>query len=131
MAQFITQLAKANGLPVWDKTFYNVGKKNSDNKIKTATAAREVADSGGTQGMFFIPLRQQPGSDTSAYVTCYQHNDRTYSYKLFNCDSMNALRPVGDTAKTNWLNAMAVFGFFEKNINGCDSILVEGQGRGI
>ncbi len=43
---------------------------------------------------------------------------------------MNALRPVGDTAKTNWLNAMAVFGFFEKNINGCDSILVEGQGRG-
>ena len=43
---------------------------------------------------------------------------------------MNALQPASDTAKTKWLNAMSVFGFFEKKINGRDSILVEGPGRG-
>lgn len=47
-----------------------------------------------------------------------------YSYKLFNKDSLNTLQPVGDTAKTKLLNALALFSFFEKNINGLDSISV-------
>ncbi len=128
---YLPTFIKENGIPRWDKVFYKVGKKNiSGIKQETASAARETMDDSGTQGLFFIPLQSTNENEIKGYVTCYKHNDSSYTYKLFNKDSLNALRPSSDTAKTKWLNAMSVFGFFEKNINGRDSILVEGSGRG-
>lgn len=120
---FIPSFVSKNGFPRWDKVFYKVRNSGKVTKQRNA-AARETVDSSSGQGLFFIPLQGSNDGEILSYIACYKHNDSLYSYKLFNKDSLNIIQPVGDTAKTKLLNALALFSFFEKNINGVDSISV-------
>lgn len=67
-------------------------------------------------------MQSQENGEIKSYITVYQHNDSVFTYRLFNKDSLNNIRPHNDSATINLRNTLAVFGAFEKNINGNNSI---------
>lgn len=124
----LPEFARKNGIPKWDKVLYKTKQagggqqtvKSSSSSVKTNT----VSGNGASQGVFFIPLQDENSKQVKSYITAYKHNDSLYTYRLYNKDSLNAIRPGSNTTKSNLLNTQAVFGYFEKTINNTDSVNV-------
>lgn len=115
--KFLPEFVKKNGVPKWDKTIYRV---NSDGQLKNGRSLN--SSNGESQGVFLVPLIEQNSSKVKSYITAYKHNDSLYTYRLYNRDSLNTIRPSVKDQKENLLHTQAVFGFFEKSINGKESI---------
>lgn len=114
---YLPKFIDQNGVPKWDKTIFKVSNKLNIN-------SRGSGDSSKSQGILLIPLQSATANKIQSYITCYKHNDSSYSYRLYNKDSLDNVKPANDTSKARLLNAQAVFGYFEKSVNGKDSILV-------
>ncbi|MBL0883846.1 MAG: hypothetical protein IBJ16_10965 [Chitinophagaceae bacterium] len=131
---FSSQLAafiEKNGVPVWDKTIYSLGGEANtgsaevkSNGIGTFSTTGGVSDT--SKGLFLIPLKSQKTGDVQSYITAYKHNDSNYSYRLYNKDSLDRIRPVKDTVKSLLTATEAIFAVFEKSINNKDSINISG-----
>jgi hypothetical protein len=130
--KFLPNFVKKNGIPKWDKVLYQVKKGEtttaSSNGRGSSTARTFTED--GSQGIFLIPLQSTTSPDIQSYITAYKHNDSLYTYRLYNKDSLSTIHPDSIQAKTNLLNTEAVFGYFEKTINGKDSISVTAPANG-
>jgi hypothetical protein len=88
------------------------------------TAGRNSSDSSSEQGLFLIPLQLSNSNEIQSYISCYKHNDSLYTYRLYNKDSLEHLQNQPDSLKSKLMNALAVFSFFEKTVNGKDSVLI-------
>lgn len=127
--KFLPDFVKKNGIPKWDKAIYKVQTKGSTRQSSSIANRTSSADS-GAQGVFFIPLQSTTSSEIKSYITAYKHNDSFYTYRLYNRDSLNNVHPSTSELKTNLLNTQAVFGVFEKSINGKDSIQIQSPVQG-
>lgn len=119
----LSKFIKKNGIPKWDKAIFKVSNKSNG-------SFRGASDSSDSQGLFLIPLQSTTSADVKSYITCYKHNDSAYTYRLYNKDSLNSVRPANDSSKARLLNAQAVFGYFEKKINNKDTITVNSPAAG-
>lgn len=133
--KLLPDFASKNGVPRWDKVLY----KSSANKAKKSgyTLNSESNENNHTQsnsedqGVFFIPLQSQKDSEIKSYITAYKHNDSLYTYRLYNKDSLNSIKPGSNFTKNNLLNTLAVFGYFEKDINNQDTLLINSPVKGV
>lgn len=134
--KFLPDFVRKNGLPKWDKVVYKTSSKSnlakrqnssiSTNSVSSITNSSSSSYNDDGQGVFLIPLQSQNSQEIKSYITAIKHNDSVYSYRLYNRDSLSRINPRSGTAKNNLRNIQAVFGFFEKNINGIDSIEIKG-----
>ncbi|WP_167516647.1 hypothetical protein, partial [Hydrotalea flava] len=130
--KFLPAFVKKNGIPRWDKVIYSTnqsvsGRQLSTYGVNTAGSLTKHSQSNtneGSQGIFIIPLQAQNANTIQSYIVAYKHNDSLYTYRLYNRDSLNALRPKSSAAKTNLLNTQAVFGYFEQTVNNRDGITI-------
>lgn len=130
---FLPAFVKKNGIPRWDKVVYSSNHSNSGSQLSTygvnaagsLTKHSQNSTNEGSQGIFFIPLQAQNANTIQSYIVAYKHNDSLYTYRLYNRDSLNAIRPKTSIAKNNLLNTQAVFGYFEQTVNNRDGITIE------
>ncbi|WP_299285916.1 T6SS effector amidase Tae4 family protein [uncultured Mucilaginibacter sp.] len=124
----LPEFIRKNGIPKWDKVLYKTkGESGGQQPVKTSSTSLKtntVSNNGANQGVFFIPLQDENSKQIKSYITAYKHNDSLYTYRLYNKDSLNAIRPGSNITKSNLLNTQAVFGYFEKTINNTDSVNV-------
>lgn len=127
----LSSFIEKNGVPVWDKTIYQLGSSQSIEsslKVKVNGANSNENNTSSqfdtSKGIFLIPLKSPSTGNIQSYITAYKHDDSTYSYRLYNRDSVNRVHPKDDSAKINLRNTNAVFGVFEKKVNNVDSIKV-------
>jgi hypothetical protein len=130
--KFLPGFAEKNGIPRWDKVIYSTRGKSNLSKKRTPTPAtkQSTLEAKENPGIFLIPLQSQNTDEIKAYITAYKHTDSLYSYRLYNKDSMNAIKTESSKSKNNLLTAMAVFGFFEKSINDVDSVVIKAPFNG-
>jgi hypothetical protein len=114
-----------NGVPRWDKVHYKVDKSTS-----SGITGRATTDTSSGQGIFLIPLQSASTQNIKSYIACYKHNDSLYTYRLYNKDSLEHVKKQPDSLKLQLMNTLAVFSFFEKTVNGKDSILVNSPQKG-
>ncbi|MFZ5977331.1 MAG: hypothetical protein EO766_06320 [Hydrotalea sp. AMD] len=133
MFHFLPAFVRKNGIPRWDKVIYSSNHSNSGNQLSTygvnatgnTVKYTQSNKTEGSQGIFFIPLQAQNTNTIQSYIVAYKHNDSLYTYRLYNRDSLNAIRPKTSIAKNNLLNTQAVFGYFEQTVNNRDGITIE------
>jgi hypothetical protein len=128
MFKFLPEFVKKNGIPRWDKVLYKMSNSENNRSLNNQTARSETGEE--NQGLFFIPLQGTSSTEIKSYITAYKHNDSTFTYRLYNRDSLNALAPGSPEIKANLLHTQAVFGYFEKQLNGKDSIAVTAPAHG-
>jgi len=135
LLKFLPEFVRKNGMPKWDKVLYKTTNSASAIETKkigsnsTGTAASSSTSTQPSQGVFFIPLQSNTSQKIKSYITAYKHNDSLYTYRLYNRDSLNTIKPSSTGAKNNLLNTQAVFGYFEKSVNNKDSIEVSSPSR--
>lgn len=116
--KFLPEFVKKNGIPKWDKVLYKVAvsgnQKASSNNLNQARSS--TSNENQSQGVFFIPLQSQNNGKIQSYITAYKHGDSTYTYKLFNKDSLSRDNPGAGT-KNAVINSLGVLAYFEKTIN--------------
>ena len=133
-AAFNSQLAafiEKNGAPVWDKTIYTLGTGtiiNTGNAKANGTGRHTTAGGSAdtSRGLFLIPLKSKETGSIQSYITASKHSDSNYTYRLYNKDSLDRIRPTSDSAKQALRTTEAVFGVFEKSINNKDSVTMSG-----
>lgn len=119
-------------MPRWEKTEFLV-KGTNRGKIKEARlsgiAPRKTENSPAVAsgpGLFLTPLLDEHTGTVKSYLVGKKHNDSSYSYKLYNRDSLNQILPRSEAEENDLLTAQAVFGHFEKSINGKTEIVTTG-----
>lgn len=127
LGNFITK----NGVPVWKETIYKTGGMTTVAKAdvrmnSTSTRLNTASPQDTSKGVFLIPLQSQTDESIKSYIVATKYNDSNYSYRLYNRDSLDRIRPTNDTVRQNLTNVEAVFGVFEKNINNKNTILISG-----
>ena len=126
--QNLSEFIQKNGLPVWGHTLYKIKNRKGlgssySQRIRTnSISVKKSSSNDQEQGLYYVPLQSQETGEIKSYITVYQHNDSLFTYRLFNKDSLNRIRPSNDSAVVNLRNTQAIFGAFEKNINGKNSI---------
>lgn len=113
LCKSLPEFVRKNGTPNWDKTLY---KLKSSTGTLGSTMQRSISDTSG-QGLFFVPLQAQNSTQVLAYIAAYKTSDTTYSYKLFNKDSLIAITPQNSETKRAIVMALGVLAYFEKSIN--------------
>jgi hypothetical protein len=115
--KFLPDFVKKNGIPKWDKVLYKVsGMGNATLQSGNRSAAR-ISTEDNSQGMFFIPLQSQSTGKIQSYIAAFKHGDSTYTYKLFNKDSLERDNPGNTAARNATINSLGVLAYFEKTIN--------------
>lgn len=124
---FLPRFIKKNGIPKWDKVLYKAGQNSNTPPNGNSLSGSTSSTSGGNgdEGLFLIPLQSVDSTEIQSYITAYKHNDSSYSYRLYNKDSLNAVQAVSQESKRNLIKAQAVLGYFEKTINNKESITIE------
>ncbi|MCA6439135.1 MAG: hypothetical protein IM581_04355 [Chitinophagaceae bacterium] len=127
----LSAFIKKNGVPVWDKTIYSLGSNiaTGTSTVKTNSTSSQQLNTnsvGTSKGLFLIPLQSNDDGSIQSYITAYKHNDTSYTYRLYNKDSLDKIRPVDDSARAALRSTEAVFGVFEKSINNKDTINISG-----
>lgn len=118
-----------NGSPVWDKTIYQLGNSAAPTFGNISVNAVTMNSDGNidtSKGLFLIPLKSTSTGDIESYIAASKHNDSTYTYRLYNKDSLNQIVPSGDSAKAALRSTEAIFGVFEKSVNNHDSVQISG-----
>ncbi len=130
--KFLPDFVKKNGIPKWEKVIYATREKSNLKKGRSPepSVKQSTLEQKENPGIFLIPLQAQNEDEVKAYITAYKHNDSLYTYRLYNKDSLNALKVTSSQSKNNLLNAMAVFGYFEKAINNVDSVTIKAPFNG-
>jgi hypothetical protein len=104
-----------NGYPLWDKAvfkFSGISKKGTSSKINSEN-----------NGIALIPLKDAESSEVKSYVVCNKHGDSVYSYRLYNKSSLIQSSTSGNDSLKKASNlSLSLFAFFEKEVNGKDSI---------
>lgn len=78
------------------------------------------------KAFYIVPLQSVDDSSIKSYITASKLNDSTFSYRLYNKDSLSQITPVTDSARSQLMTSLAVFGAFEKSVNGKDSVDIHG-----
>ncbi len=81
---------------------------------------------GRGQGMFLVPLQSVNSAEIKSYIAAYKHNNSSYTYRLYNKDSLATVHTASSSEKRALLNTQAVIGYFEKTVNNKDSIVIPG-----
>jgi hypothetical protein len=115
---FLPSFVKKNGYPVWDKVFYSTKGGKQPIIYTNSTQSNETTTS--SSGVFLIPCVDEETNKVKSYLVAKKKNSDTYSYQLYNKEELNKVN-VPDSVKSNVLNTKAVFGYFEKQINGFNS----------
>jgi hypothetical protein len=122
--KFLPEFVKKNGMPIWDKVLYKTkGKSIAAFLGNIQTESNSIANNSsntsteGEQGLFFIPLQAQNSQEIKSYITAYKLGDSTYTYKLYNKDSLSSNSYQDGNTKKALVNSLGILAFFEKSIN--------------
>lgn len=122
--KFLPEFVKKNGMPIWDKVLYKTKGKNIAASLgNVQTESNSIANNSSStsteseQGLFFIPLQSQNSQEIKSFITAYKHGDSTYTYKLYNKDSLSSNSYQDGNTKKALINSLGVLAFFEKSIN--------------
>ncbi len=127
---FIKNFVYKNGIPVWQHILLRTatqGLTTEDFESKQTLSS----DANQNKGVLFIPLQEIGGTRIKSYIVANKHNDTTYTYSLYNRDSLQNLQPKTKSDKGNLITALSMFGIFEKKINLLDSIELTGGITGV
>ena len=122
--KFLPEFAKKNGIPRWDKVFYKPKASNSSS-LQAVNSLEEE------QALYLIPLQSTINNNVKGYITAYKHNNTTYTYRVYNKDSLSEVTSADNQAKTKLLNTQAIIAYFEKQLNNKNEIQVTGSVHGV
>ncbi|MBX9733913.1 MAG: hypothetical protein K2X37_07605 [Chitinophagaceae bacterium] len=115
---FITQLAKVNGFPVWEKS---IGTFSSRRKIyvkenEGSYVQGNTVNESNSDFISFIPLRDTTTNEILSYIFC-DKSPKGFTYRIYNKKSILQSKPKSLHDLDNKGMQLAIYSFFEKELN--------------
>lgn len=115
---FLPKFVAKNGYPVWDKVAFKT--EHKEQSLKVYSTQSQVGDS-NDKGLFLVPLVDETSHRVKSYLVAKKHGVDAYTYQLYNREDLSKTK-VNDSLKNNLIQTQALFGYFEKEINGINEI---------
>lgn len=115
---FLPKFVAKNGYPVWDNVAYKTEHQEQSKNLFSTKTEEENSDD---KGLFLVPLVDEATHKVKSYLVAKKQGADAYAYQLYNREDLSKTN-VSDSLKNNLIQTQAVFGYFEKQINGIDEI---------
>ena len=97
-----------HGVPAWDKIITGAGKSETSVQTRGSNAVHRLS---------FVPLKELRTNVIKSFIVVYHLDGSKFSYRLYNREALSVFVPSNDNDKRRIINMLAVFAYFEKNIN--------------
>jgi hypothetical protein len=122
---FLPKFTAKNGYPVWDKVAFK--SEHQEQNLKVFSTQSQAIES-NNKGLFLVPLVDATTKRVKSYLVAKKHGKNAYAYQLYNREDLSKTK-VNDSLKNNLIQTQALFGYFEKEINGVNEIEITNPKR--